>query len=254
MRKLTAKVVISIMILSVLLVGVGSMVEAATYNVQPGDSLWTIARKFKTTVNNLKQLNNNWSNRIYVGQKLQVPGVSGWTYTVKSGDSLWSIAKRVGVSVNAIKQVNGLYTSKIRIGQRLTIPSGGSTTAGSTPKLSNSEIDLLARVIYAEARGESYTGQVAVGAVLLNRVQDSRFPKTLNGVVFQKNAFETVSNGQIWKQPNNTAYKAARAALNGQDPTGGALYFYNPAKITNPKSWIWTRRVTLKIGNHNFAI
>lgn len=254
MRKLTVKVVISLMILSILLAGVGSIVRAATYTVQPGDSLWTIAKKFKTTVNNLKQLNNNWSNRIYVSQKMQVPGVSGWTYTVKYGDSLWSIAQRAGVSVNVIKQANGLYSSNIKAGQRLTIPAGRSATTSSTPKLSTSEIDLLARVIHAEARGESYTGQVAVGAVLLSRVQDSRFPNTLNGVVFQKNAFESVSNGQIWRQPNSTAYKAAKSALSGQDPTGGALYFYNPAKISNPNSWIWTRRVTLKIGNHNFAI
>ncbi len=248
MGKPTVKVIVLLVTLSILLTTMGGLVDAAvgTYTVQPGDSLWSIARAFNTTVNYLKQLNNYWSNVIQAGQKLQVPGTAasiGWIYSVKNGDSLWKIASKTGTNVTAIKQANDLGTSTVYTGQKITIPTG-----------SQSDLDLLARVIHAEARGESYQGKVAVGAVLVNRVQSSKFPNTLSGVVYQKNAFETVSNGQIWLTPSAESYKAARAALSGQDPTYGALYFYNPAKIHDPYSWIWTRRITTKIGNHNFAI
>lgn len=257
MRKLTVKVVIGLMVLMFMLTSIAPLAKAATYTVQPGDSLWKIARKYKTSVNNLKKLNNDWSNTVRVGQKLQVPAISpsSWVYTVKAGDSLWGIAKKVGVSVTSIKQTSGLKTNTIKVGQKLRIPnSTASAKAAKIASAPTTDLTLLARVIHAEARGESYTGQVAVGAVLLNRVKNSKFPNTLQGVVYQKNAFETVSNGQIWLQPSATAYKAARAALNGWDPTSGALYFYNPAKVKNPKNWIWTRRVTLRIGRHNFAV
>ncbi|AZR72839.1 hypothetical protein BBF96_05200 [Anoxybacter fermentans] len=261
MRKLTGKVVVGLVVISLLIICMGNLVEAAitTYTVQPGDSLWKIGKKFNTSVSYLKQLNNLWSNTIYVGQKLKVPATIasvGWVYTVKWGDSLWKIAQKTGTSVDAIKKANNLYSNNIWVGQKLTIPT--NPTNSSTTNVSNisqSDLDLLARVIYAEAQGEPFEGQVAVGAVVLNRVKSPYFPNTIKGVVFQKYAFESVSNGEIWRnQPNATAYQAARAALSGQDPTGGALYFFNPAKINNPYSWIWTRKVTKIIGNHSFAI
>ena len=114
------------------------------------------------------------------------------------------------------------------------------------------DLHLLARVIYAEARGEPFEGQVAVGAVLINRVKSPYFPNDLWSVVFKKGEFCTVRDGQIWLQPDATAYRAARLAKAGWDPTNGALYFYNPGKTTS--AWIWSRTVTTRIGRHVFAV
>ena len=111
--------------------------------------------------------------------------------------------------------------------------------------------DLLARVVSAEARGEPYEGQVAVAAVILNRVRDSRFPNTIAGVVYQTHAFESVSNGTVYAPPADSAVRAAQDALNGWDPSGGALFFWNPAKATS--QWVWSRPIIKQIGNHVFA-
>lgn len=116
---------------------------------------------------------------------------------------------------------------------------------------SSSDLYLLAKCIYAEARGEPYVGQVAVGAVILNRVKSSQFPNTISGVIYQPWAFTAVHDGQINLEPNNTAYQAARDALNGWDPTYGSIYYYNPATATS--SWIFSREVTVVIGRHTFA-
>ena len=127
----------------------------------------------------------------------------------------------------------------------------GSSQSNNSSSFSSSDIYLLAKVIGAEARGESYTGQVAVGAVVLNRVRHSSFPDTISGVVYQKGAFSCVRDSN-WKiEPNDTAKKAARDAINGWDPTGGAIYYYNPAKTSN--KWIRTRPVITTIGRHIFC-
>lgn len=115
-------------------------------------------------------------------------------------------------------------------------------------------VELLARVINAEARGESYQGQIAVGAVIMNRVKSAEFPNTISGVIYQANQFSCVTNGQINMSidKDSTVYKAAREAMNGSDPTGGALFFYN-AK-TAKSSWLYTRKTVAVIGSHTFAI
>ncbi len=114
-----------------------------------------------------------------------------------------------------------------------------------------SDIQLMARAINGEARGEPYEGQVAVGAVILNRVKSSQFPNTISGVIYQSGAFDVVSDGQINLTPNSTAKKAAQDALNGWDPTYGAIYYFNPATATN--KWIWSRPMTITIGKHRFC-
>lgn len=116
-----------------------------------------------------------------------------------------------------------------------------------------SETQLLARAINGEARGEPYEGQVAVGAVIINRTKDSNFPKTIAGVIYQPGAFTAVDDGQINVpiDPGSSVVKAAQDALNGWDPTNGCIYYYNPATATS--SWIWSRKIVLKIGKHNFA-
>ncbi|MBR1821329.1 MAG: spore cortex-lytic enzyme [Clostridia bacterium] len=129
--------------------------------------------------------------------------------------------------------------------------SGGSTTASSASIIS-ADHRLLSKLVYAEARGESYKGQVAVAAVVLNRVKSSSFPNTISGVIYQSGAFSCVSNGSINNTPDSTAIRAALDALNGWDPTGGCLYYYNP-KATSDQ-WIRTRTVKTVIGNHSFAV
>jgi len=119
-------------------------------------------------------------------------------------------------------------------------------------QLDEKEFKYFVHVIHAEAGGEPFEGQVAVGAVLLNRIRSGEFPKNLTANIFRRGEFESVSNGHIWSEPNASAYHAAELALKGWDPTNGALYFFNPAKSSS--HWIWTRVVTHKIGQHWFAV
>lgn len=127
-----------------------------------------------------------------------------------------------------------------------------NSSNSSSSNYTSSDLYLLAKVIYAEARGESYTGQVAVGAVVLNRVKSSAFPNTIAGVVYQKHAFTAVSDGQINLEPDKTAMNAASDAMNGWDPTYGCIYYYNPAVATS--SWIFSRQTVTTIGKHVFAV
>ena len=129
--------------------------------------------------------------------------------------------------------------------------SSSSAAASSSATIVSADHRLLAKLVYAEARGETYKGQVAVAAVVLNRVASSEFPNTISGVIYQKNAFSCVNNGSINSTPDSSCIKAALDALNGWDPTGGCLYFYNPSKTDD--KWIRTRTVTTVIGNHHFA-
>ena len=129
--------------------------------------------------------------------------------------------------------------------------SSNSSNSNSSVSTNSNDLNLLARVIYGEARGEPYTGQVAIGAVVLNRVRNSSFPNTIAGVIYQSGAFDAVSDGQINLTPNSTAKKAAQDALNGWDPTYGAIYYFNPKTATN--KWIWSRPMTVTIGNHRFC-
>jgi N-acetylmuramoyl-L-alanine amidase len=137
----------------------------------------------------------------------------------------------------------------------LGITLSGSTyvnsSGGGGGGISNSDLDLLARCVYGEARGEPYQGQVAVAAVVLNRVKSSQFPNSVSGVIYQRLAFTCVADGQINLTPNESCKNAARDALNGWDPTNGCLYYYNPATATS--KWIWSLTVELKIGKHSFA-
>ncbi len=134
--------------------------------------------------------------------------------------------------------------------EAMGIMNSTNTSSGSSSSYQNN-LNLLARVVYGEARGEPYTGQVAVAAVVLNRVKNSNFPNTVSGVVYQKGAFDAVADGQINLTPNSTAKKAAQDALNGWDPTYGAIYYFNPKTATN--KWIWSRPMTVTIGNHRFC-
>lgn len=225
------------------------------YTVRPGDSLFKIATEFDTTVSNLKMYNNLNSNYLYVGQQLSVPiknPQNNYTYTVQNGDSIYKIALKFKTTVDKIKQVNSLASNYIYIGQKLNIPINGYEYSEKRLDISEGELELLARAVYSEARGEPYEGQVAIAAVIINRVLHPLFPNTIEGVVFQPWQFTAVHDGQFWLHPNQQAYKASNAALDGWDPTDGAIYYYNPDTATS--RWVFYRTVIVKIGNHYFAV
>lgn len=148
---------------------------------------------------------------------------------------------------------NGLTVDGV-VGASTAAALGVSLNRASVSAASTSESDayLLGRLVHGEARGEPYVGKVAVAAVVLNRVRSPSFPNTIAGVIYQSGAFDAVLDGQINLTPDEDSLRAARDALAGWDPTGGCLYYYNPATSTN--QWIWTREVQLSIGKHNFAI
>ncbi len=136
--------------------------------------------------------------------------------------------------------------------EALGLTGGGGSGGGSYGGFSESDVQLLAKIISAESRGEPYQGQVAVGAVIMNRIAHPSFPNTLSGVIYQEGAFSCLYDGGVNAPVADSAYQAAREAINGSDPSGGAIYYYNPAKTTN--KWIWSRQVIAVIGAHNFAI
>lgn len=172
-----------------------------------------------------------------------------WTYKVRRGDTMIKIARRTGVTVSAIKKRNGYKSEALRICQKLIIPA---ITAKTPPRRNSGDLSLLSKVINAEAGAEPYVGKVAIGGVILNRVQNPKFPKTIAGVIYQPNAFESVSNGTIYQPVSSESRKAAVDALNGWDPSEGALYFFNPAKTYS--SWMWRRQIITQIGHHIFAL
>lgn len=152
-------------------------------------------------------------------------------------------------AVIAFQRDNGLTQDGIAGPQ--TLAALGITGSSGLGSFSSEDIDLLAKIISAEARGEPYAGQVAVGAVILNRMEHPSFPNTLSGVIYQPGAFSCLYDGGVNAPVAESAYRAARDAINGQDPSGGAIYYYNPAKSTN--EWIFSRPVITVIGQHRFC-
>ncbi|HYF93515.1 MAG TPA: spore cortex-lytic enzyme [Symbiobacteriaceae bacterium] len=176
-----------------------------------------------------------------------------WGYYTGSIDGIYG--RRMYGAIITFQRRNGLRADGVvgpatwaALGERGAPARGGGGGRGASRA---DDQELLARVISAEAKGEPYEGQVAVGAVILNRVRDSRFPNTLAGVVYQTHAFESVSNGAIYVPATASARRAARDALNGWDPTNGCVFFWNPAKAVS--RWIWSRPIMRRIGNHVFA-
>ena len=175
--------------------------------------------------------------------------LKNWGYYSGEVDGVFGSATEKAVKY--FQQKNGLTADGVVGAQTLAalgINGGGGDSSGGTQ---SGDLYLLARVISAEARGEPYTGQVAVGAVVLNRVESPNFPGSISGVVYQSGAFTCLQDGQFWEPVADSAYQAARDALNGWDPSGGALYYFNPSTATS--SWIWSRPVLLTIGKHYFC-
>ncbi len=176
--------------------------------------------------------------------------LKNWGYYTGSVDGIYGTKTRDAVKY--FQRKNGLTVDGIA-GKKTLAAMGisSSSSSSSSGSYSSNDIYLLAKVIGAEARGESYTGQVAVGAVVLNRVKHSSFPDTISGVIYQSGAFSCVTDSNWNTTPNDTAKKAAQDAINGWDPSGGAIYYYNPAKTSN--AWIRQRPVIVTIGSHIFC-
>ncbi len=177
--------------------------------------------------------------------------LKNWGYYKGAVDGIFG--PQTKEAVKYFQRKNGLKVDGI-VGNKTLAALGikSSSSQTSTSGYSDADINLLAKLIYGEARGESYVGQVAVGAVVMNRIKSPSFPNTMSGVIYQRYAFTAVDDGQINLTPNATARKAALDALNGWDPSYGALYYYNPRTATS--SWIFSRKTTTTIGNHVFAI
>ncbi|MGI6640310.1 MAG: cell wall hydrolase [Limnochordia bacterium] len=172
------------------------------------------------------------------------------TYRVQRGDTLYWIAAAHDMTVDELKAINGLESEVIRPGQTLTVSLATVREYPAGVRLSDQEVKWLAQMIYAEARGEPYVGQVAVGAVILNRLKSPKFPNTMYGVLFQQNAFQPISNGSFFREPNERAVRAAQEALMGHDPTNGALFFFNPRQSQD--RFMHSRPATVTIGQHRF--
>lgn len=172
--------------------------------------------------------------------------LSNWGYYSGAVDGVYG--SKTVAAVKYFQRSNGL-TADGKCGPKtlsalgINVSSAGQSNSG--------DVELLARLISAEARGEPYTGQVAVGAVVLNRVESPAFPNSMSGVIYQSGAFTCLSDGQFWGTVTDSAYQAARDAINGWDPSGGAIYYFNPNTATS--SWIWSRPVITVIGKHYFC-
>lgn len=169
-----------------------------------------------------------------------------WGYYTGGIDGIYG--SRTEAAVKYFQRKNGLTPDGIA-GDRTLAAIGINT--GSTATSRSNDVNLLARLISAEARGEPYTGQVAVGAVVLNRTKHPSFPHSISGVIYQPGAFTCLSDGQFYQPVSDSAYKAAKDALNGWDPSGGAIYYFNPATATS--AWIWSRPLIVTIGKHRFC-
>jgi len=177
--------------------------------------------------------------------------LKSWGYYTGTVDGIYGSGTER--AVRAFQQKNGLTVDGKAGDQTLAAMglSAGASNSGGSGGASSSQVDLLARLISAEARGEPYSGQVAVGAVVLNRIKHPSFPNTLPGVIYQSGAFTCITDGQFNQPVAESAYRAARDALNGVDPSGGAIYYFNPSTATS--SWIWSRPLITVIGKHRFC-
>ncbi len=217
---------------------------ALTLLLTGGAALSRLQPETDAPIQALSQLGSRGQEVRSVQQKLKQLGFYGGSvdgvFGAQTRRAVVAFQKSVGITADGIAGPKTLLYLGL---------SGGASSANGG--YSSSDITLLAKLIAAEARGESYTGQVAVGAVVLNRVRHPSFPDTIAGVIYQKGAFSAVNDSNWSVAPNATSRKAAQDAINGWDPSGGAIYYYNPAKTSN--AFMLSRPVIVTIGNHRFC-
>lgn len=229
---------ITAILLMVLCVGVGVNLTLSSYNNSSNNAIvYALTLKQGSRGEQVKTMQTKLKRWGYYTGK--VDGIFG----AKTKEAVRLFQRKNKLTVDGIV---GAKTLKA-----LGMSAGNTTTSTNNSSFSDADVNLLTRLIYGEARGESYVGQVAIGAVVMNRIKSSSFPNTLSGVVYQKYAFTAVADGQINLTPNATARKAALDAMNGWDPTYGSIYYYNPATATS--AWIFSRPTVVTIGNHVFA-
>ena len=197
--------------------------------------------------NNEVQALSKYGSRGEEVRKIQTK-LKNWGYYSGGIDGIYG--SKTVEAVKYFQRKNGLTVDGIA-GTATLKAMGIYNSSSSTTTSNSSNVNLLAKLIYGEARGEPYVGQVAVGAVVMNRVRSSSFPNTISGVIYQRGAFDVVSEGNLNVTPNETSKKAAQDAINGWDPSYGAIYYFNPSTATN--KWIWSRPLTVTIGNHRFC-
>ncbi|MCL6448622.1 MAG: LysM peptidoglycan-binding domain-containing protein [Armatimonadetes bacterium] len=246
--------------------------SAAVHTVSSGESLYLISQWYGSSPEAIQRANGLTGDLIYPGQKLYIPpnpgGANSSAYTVRPGDTLYLIGSYFGVSYSDIMLANGLTSTMIYPGQRLVIPASPAGSGGTGPgqvsrggvlpgrvPYVRSDFDLLARLITAEADSESFLTKVAVGAVVLNRVLSPLFPDTIPEVIYQVDEvgayqFEPVLNGWINVPPSEEARRAAQAALNGLDPTNGALFFF---ESWVPNSFLQSRPLSMILDSFTFT-
>lgn len=264
MKLLKIKHIIPISAAAITFVCHQSTAEASTiHTVKKNDTLWGISKQYGVSVQSIKRANNKGNDQTFIGEQLHIPGsknskeitvrqnaqsanISGQIiYQVQQGDSLETIAKRYNVTVQSIKQINNSIGNKLYTGQHLKINSS----------ISEKEKDLMARLVTAEAGGESYKGKVAVAKVILNRVNAKGFPNTITGVIYEPikhgYAFTPVTDERINHPASPEAKMAVEEAISTNGIHSDWLYFYNPKTSTD--KWITTRQTVAVIGNHVFA-
>lgn len=244
--------------------------DARSYTIRWGDTLWHLSRRFHVSIADLKSANGLKGDTIVAGARLVIPVV----YRVKTGDTLDQIASRWSTSAHILASENNLSGSDLVPGTKLVIypppahprpkvhgaaqrPAVSAQPLASRGQWANpygltaGEVLMIAHLVQAEAGNQPFLGQVAVAAVVLNRLKSPHFPGTVSGVIFQPGQFETVSNGSYWNTPSALALMASKAAAAGWDPTAGALYFYNPAWTGS--GWMTSLPTTVVIGAQVFA-
>ncbi|MEG0873811.1 MAG: LysM peptidoglycan-binding domain-containing protein [Clostridiales bacterium] len=269
-------------LVSILIIAFSANIMAAEiydeYTVKEGDTVYKISNEKGIPTNAIVNANglDNGGKTIYPNMVLVLDSNAGNTvnanYTVKYGDSLYKIAQAYGTTVSTLIGDNGMVAERIYVGQQIYVPQKAEAVTPKTQtktattennyvaenqnanplSLSDEEIYMMAKMIYGEARGESYQGQVAVGAVILNRIKSSSFPNTMEGVLFQNKQFSAVGDGQYYLSPNDSALKAAREAAKGADPTYGSTFYWNPVKAPN-NSFLNAKPIITTIGSHVFA-
>ncbi len=236
----------------------------ASYTVQPNDSLYIIGKMFNTSYATIKADNKLSSDMIYPGQKLYV---KAQTHTVKSGETLGIIAGKYGVTLAQLRKANNKWDDMIYPGQQLNIP--GLATETNSAAVTNmtinnnkaavayteADLDLLARLVKAEAESEPYAAKVGVASVIVNRIKNNQFPNTISSVIYEVSSngyyqFTPVENGMIKKPASQQDRNAALEALQGSDPSNGALFYFDDS-ATN--KWLWSKPVKAWIGRMVFV-
>ncbi len=235
-----------------LLISPVTTVYGANYKVQSKDTLKSVSELFDTSVKELKYSNNFDANSFSKGDVIYVPA---HVYKVKSGDTLYKIAKKYGVPVADLKKANNKKDDQIKPGKKLLIPGvKPKKKSDAVISYSNSDIDLLARLIEAEASGESMRTKIAVGAVVINRVQSKEWAPSISKVINQKfgeyHQFTPVKNGMIKNTPSSASKKAAWIAMYGSDPSNGAIFYFD---TSSKNDWLWSKPQTASLDHMIFA-